>query len=492
MKNNSDATIHNDGIIQRWRKNKFRSFVFATFAVVIVFFTCFVFLRTVVKYIDTNPCDFTARYYEATAVRKGANPFSVFMGRVVLNEPCRPYLFGLVKSDDSFDLHPKDWERLRGTEFGKRFEEGTLDPKFYDFLAKGSFPTQGIHAYSPWSYTLMLPFTFLSLRTASLVWVLIKAMSLIVVAIVFFKTSKTFLKNTPGAMFCATVPILFLFFLWRSDFQAGNYGVFVMMFLVLMLVSLTKGNQTLAGICYAFFMIKANIGIPFIIPLVIMRKFKTLAVAVGVCGVATLVPSYLCNTSPIDLVLCLPEAGKEMICQSGVFPPKTQIFFQTLTNIHIDKKVWQLINSVLALTICSFLTFKLRREPIAIAFVPTIIFATLWSHCLAHDNVILLVPVAMVLLSMFSTSNKTVFYWAFVCIFIALAYGVFCVIVDTRTAILEQILPTSLRMFAESILGWLKWWFWILALISVCVFSRKELRRIFSSFECLSQHDFRN
>ena len=83
---------------------------------------------------------------------------------------------------------------------------------------------------------------------------------------------------------------------------------------------LNKGNDVIAGFCWAIAMIKPQLGLIFAIPLLMRRKWKTCFVAGIICLSLSIPPALMCNTSPLTMILQAPSANTFMFHGCGTWP----------------------------------------------------------------------------------------------------------------------------------------------------------------------------
>ena len=174
--------------------------------------------------------------------------------------------------------------------------------------------------YSPWEYTLVLPFSFLSIRLADAIYKGLELVALAIVLWLTFRQSKRFAASEWTKMLLA-----YSFFLlppeaWDYSFRYGNWSILFCAGAFCLIVFLDKGWQTLAGLAWAFLMVKPQQGIWFAIPILFRRQFKTVAVAVATCLTASIPPSILCGKSPITLILEIPRFRLSTYFETSLFP----------------------------------------------------------------------------------------------------------------------------------------------------------------------------
>ena len=230
-------------------------------------------------------CDFMMRVTEIDCLLRGVNPYDVWHGDVVM----KPYV-------------PNYGEPRAAVEGKEGF-------------------TEEINAYAPWEYMMMLPFALMP-RTLS--WVLYFALMLASLG-ALFAVGRSFAMRFAGAgrdagVVVGAAAILLAGLPIYQNFHAGNLAVPVLLAAALMAVCLNQGRDALAGVCWAFVMLKPQLGLVFAVPLLMKRKYLTCFVAAALCLVLTVVSSFFCHTSPLDLILQTPAANTFAFMGCGTFP----------------------------------------------------------------------------------------------------------------------------------------------------------------------------
>ena len=233
----------------------------------------------------TRGGDYMLRMTEIDCLLRGVNPYDVWHGDVVL----KPYV-------------PHAGEPRMAVEGKEGF-------------------TELINAYVPWEYIMMMPFAIMP-RTFS--WILYFALMMAGLW-VLFRLGKSFGMSFSGRGYevgvaVGVAPILLAGLPIYQNFHAGNLALPVLLASALMAVCLNRGKDALAGVYWAFAMLKPNLGLAFAIPLLMRKKFLTCFVAAGTCLALTAISSLLCGTSPFALVLQGPAASAFAFMGCGTFP----------------------------------------------------------------------------------------------------------------------------------------------------------------------------
>ena len=288
----------------------------------------------------TRGCDYMMRMTEIDCLLRGANPYDVWHGNIVL----KPYV--------------PNYGEARAAVEGK---EGY---------------TEEINAYAPWEYIMMMPFALMP-RTFS--WILYFALMLASLS-VLFRIGRSFTARFAGVVrdngaVVGTAAILLAGLPIYQNFQSGNLAVPVLVAAALMAYCLNHGQDELAGVCWAFVMLKPNLGLAFAIPLLMRRKFLTCVVAASLCAILTLAASLVCGSSPFDMVLQTPAANTFAFMGCGTFP---YFLCQYLPGDY-DIIAGLAVGAVL----CFFMTFVLVRAGYRdwiVLSMPAAVVGAAWSY----------------------------------------------------------------------------------------------------------------
>ena len=209
--------------------------------------------------------DFNLRMNELACVRQGVNPYAVWHGDV--------------------ELKP-----------------------FYANTHKGPVPegcTKQVNAYAPWAYAYMLPISMMPEGAEWPVYCLLMALCVVGIAMMAVRDD----ANGVGRTVELAVPMLAIGYPLFANCSVGNFGVFVFFGAVLMAWALNRGFWPLSGLGWALAMVKPQLGLLFVIPLLLRGRFATCVVAGGFCLAATVAMSIALKTPVVDLLLQGPAAN---------------------------------------------------------------------------------------------------------------------------------------------------------------------------------------
>ena len=347
-------------------------FRFAAIAVLALSFSVFLLPST------WRPgCDFTWRHNEVRCLRSGLDPYDVCFLGAESPEYCSVF-------------HPEP---------GKK----------------------PVNAYSPWQYTWFLPLSHLPLRTAHTVFMLLNLGALALIAVLAgrmgckccrgFKSCRGYRscdddgKRCNTCNFCNTCQPLqqstlslviasaacFLGLGLVRVLQVSNYGL--LMAAALMLLA-TVPNAGPLALCVL--MVKPQIGILFVIPLLLSRRYRTVFGAVLLCGLSVLPAAALCHGNPVQMVLRVVFSGTHSIraaeVGTGLLPPPLIAKLSAFA----PASVWLAVSAVAGFGLCLWGSWRLRKHPdFAVRLLPAATISLLWMQGHFHDRVILALPLAV-------------------------------------------------------------------------------------------------
>lgn len=333
--------------------------------------------------------EFNARYNEVSCVLTGTDPFLVWSGAVP-SEKYFPYNHPELKQNDSMSE---------------------------------------IHAYTPWSYTYLMPLVFCLEKEKS--WVAYRIALLLLltfVAAIGFKYGHNIHGNRREGIFVALAalclgPTLF------SSFVIGNYGIPICASIIAMSLLLNRKHDILAGCCWALAMTKPQDALLLSIPLLFGRKWKTIFTAVIVCFLAAIPSAILCGRSPLTLILQIPK-----LRALGLGTNTSSVLAPLLPLLNDSPSVasWVFnLNLIFGITICATLSWMIRREHNwLVRIAPAIVCTAIWTYMTYLDRTIfsiLMITLSGILLSSNDVQTRTSAALTMVLVFLAgCASFIFC------------------------------------------------------------------
>lgn len=218
--------------------------------------------------------DLYLRYNEIECAHDGTDPFDIFERKVSSEK-----FWGLPRPDKPEE---KLNEQIAGT--NRRF----------------------VHAYPAWHTAVFWWYGYIPYYVCVIVMAILYACSLVWTC--KWTSERIRKSDTP----CYHTDILFLLTACLYPLSCAstmNYGTLLLGCGLLLFSLFEHGHDLLAGIVYSLIMIKPQVGVIFLIPLFINRKYKTIAIAGAICVIETLFTAWKLDKSPVELILQIPQIG---------------------------------------------------------------------------------------------------------------------------------------------------------------------------------------
>jgi len=336
------------------------------------------------------PFDFGLRYNEVTVLRAGHDPFDIWMGKTVL-AGYQPYVgYGWHKNKLQYSAWAEHLALTGETPSGKR-----------------------IHAYPPWQYTLVLPFTYMPFKTASFVWLqmlLLLTAGGVCASYVFGKSLRGDVWDgvlLASGLLIAATPAL------NHSYAERQWGPVVLAGLAGLFWFMRKNREFAAGLCWALVMVKPQFGILLFLPLALARKWKTIAVAVSACLLLALPPAVMAGKSPVEMILNIRDLGAGFFLGSGfvpwpilmearrVWPDSAGVTLHTIT-----------FGTVAGLALCVWAVRRLRGAPLENQLAAAVVCSLAWTYCNITDYILYMAPLAVIFALAVRDSKARLWAWA--------------------------------------------------------------------------------
>ena len=304
------------------------------------------------------------------SLRKGmSDDFLVYVGE----------LYCIVRGVDPYDV----------------WTENVKSDMFYPYQKaelKTATRNMPIHGHTPWFYTYFSPFAFeWSTYGRWIAWELCQIPFFLVIVGVCYAFGKKLpdpgVVNEKSRGLFVAAAALTVGFTFPLRF-IGNNLLMVAAALALMLHSLAGGRDVLAGMCWALVVTKPQDGFLLAIPLIFMRRWKTLLVAGVICLAASVPASLLTGKSIVDLILEVPKL--KPVNQSATLIPA--FLLDKLVGMGIGDGVMQSFSIFVGLSLCIVLTLLVKKsEDWLVLALPAIMCASIWTYMDSCDRCIFFV-----------------------------------------------------------------------------------------------------
>lgn len=304
--------------------------------------------------------DFQLRYNEAKCVLSGCDPFLIWEGQRTLS----PYL--------SFD------------------QATTMVDGIHEYVG----------AYPPWEYPLMVPFALFPKRIALVVFFIIEVLCSIALVIWSVFAGWRLHGRLGDGFLCGAVAVMPAYYVVYC-LNYLNFGVMIAVASVGLAYCLDRKRQVLAGVCWAMMMVKPQIALLFVIPLLIGKRFRAICVAAGICILLTAASAIICGRSPLEMISAVGR------CR-GMFP-KCYLLGPVVTEWlqRISPMLPLALNAVIGVLVCFVLSWRFRKfDAWLMKLLPAVAICWLWSVSRFYDQsmlVVAFVPMALWLLCRYDT-----------------------------------------------------------------------------------------
>ena len=238
-------------------------------------------------------------------------------------------------------------------------EDKDFRPYYFDYQRQEQNPLDNhwVFGYPPWEYTVLLPMSALPVKMANGIFRAMELLSVFGICLFAFKRSRCLPVSEQARLVVASAVFLLPPESWEYAFRYDNWTLLFCMGVVAFLVSLENGWPIVAGLAWAFLMIKPQQGIWFAIPIFVKRQFKTGIVAVVICLTASIPPSVLCGKTPYDLIVEIPKFRAQKFLGTTLFPAAVYRFFDD--NIFPNAALFA--GLLICFVFCAWSTWKIRR-----------------------------------------------------------------------------------------------------------------------------------
>lgn len=265
-------------------------------------------------------------------------------------------------------INPYD-ESLNPTGISEKL--GLLE--YYDKVEANQFPSL---------LAILIPLTFLKPYAANIIWLII---NLAMTGAIIILSKVLFFKEMDDKVFA----ILVLFMLagtgWRNNIGNGQHTIFAFAFFLGALWFAERDQTALSGIALAISYFKYTLIVPLALYFVYKKKYKELAISVGIHLVATPICAWWLNDSIINMI-------KKPLMVSGALSSAGYIDFGSI--FHLESSSGILL-AVLACSISLALSFLHTRGNGKLLYAILSYVSLIVIYHRAYDFFILIIPVGI-------------------------------------------------------------------------------------------------
>ncbi|MBQ4107094.1 MAG: DUF2029 domain-containing protein [Lentisphaeria bacterium] len=261
---------------------------------------------------------------------------------------------------------------------------------------------QAIHNYAPWTYGFCFPAAWLSGEiTAARLMLAVNAAGLLLLAGLIWLTIRERTDDPDRAILLTAAALLLdLFPLFRT-LSVGNFSIAATTAALALAMLLNRKHDLAAGFMLAILMLKIQIGAVFLIPLLMARKYRTLAVGGGLCAAASCIPAWFTGKMPWTLTWQLLHSG-----DPSFVSPYTGGLFSVFARVLPAS--WLLAaDAVIALGVLILVSRQLRHHrDWLLKLVPAAAVVPLWNYSQTIDQCLLLLPLVWYLTGIFRAESR--------------------------------------------------------------------------------------
>lgn len=315
-------------------------------------------LITGVVWVDKyRYCDIRFRHNEICCSHEGINPFDVWAHR--------------VESEGFVGLSRPDF------------------PKVESAKAR-------VHAYPPWHTTFAWFYKWIPQEALAALVTILTTLAFVLFGWTLRRWAPQVPREDKQAFFLIpfagiAIPMAYLI-------GTANYGGILLALIIGMMSAFEKRQDTLLGLLWALAMIKPQVGLLLFWPLFFAKRYKAIAVAIGICSLATLWPAYIYHVSPLELILQVPQIGAPYV--KADWTSVVGVVLNVLGPIGMP--IWMGV----CFLACAGLAFLSRRSnSVLLRFAPALIIFPFWTYSQPHDRVVLGLLYALILSAVFGTGS---------------------------------------------------------------------------------------
>lgn len=275
----------------------------------------------------------------------------------------------------------------------------TVKAPFYPFVRKDLASEEfdaPLNAYTPWEYTLALPLSFLPMNVSWRIYHALMLCAFGLICLLAYVFGRRLRGDCLDGLLFAVCPLLCVIPV-SYDLNVGNYPILIAAAAMLMVVALQKGHDVWAGLCLAFMMTKPQVGVLFVIPLMLRRRVTVCAVGALTCVLLAIPPSLLCGKSLVELVLESPQACAFGFEGCALLP--REVFNFLSRSFAVPKALWMSAPMLLGVVLCAVWSVRVRKDDWLTALAPAALCSVSWTYVLGYSYV-MCVPTMLVLVGM--------------------------------------------------------------------------------------------
>jgi hypothetical protein len=185
-----------------------------------------------------------------------------------------------------------------------------------------------------------------------------------------------------------------------TTLEIGQYGILVVAFLVFGLAAVEQGQPVLGGLLIGIAMMKPTISGPFLIPLLIKKRYTALASATAYLIGATLLIWYVTQMNPVAML-------KQMADEAKGYSSTGYGLVNLVYSSGLDQKVATPVVGLGVIAVTALVMFAGSSRDLLTQFAIASVAGRFWVHHKGHDNL----GLVFLLVALASVALKTRRFW---------------------------------------------------------------------------------
>ena len=279
---------------------------------------------------------------------------------------------------------------------------------------------QPINAYTPWAYVYLYPLSFLHGHPIRwCIYYFFIVLCLLSIMAYSFRCGYIVRRNVFDGFVCLASSLLVAPAI-RCDVFFGNFALIISAGLIAMAISLNHRCDVIAGALLALVMVKPQIALLFVIPLLIDRRFKTVLIAALICILASIPPALLCHTSILDLIFQAPKASVHGFTSCALMPSALSAWLNECLGLSIETILS--VTAFVGMILCFILSWMLRHHPNwLVRFSPCAILSVSWTYQLMHSHCVVVIAIIAMACEIIALKGK--WQWRVFCLISILLFA---------------------------------------------------------------------
>lgn len=240
----------------------------------------------------------------------------------------------------------------------------------------------------PWTYLLsnaiypgFLPYPL------ALLWARTLFVILLVVAILRLRHYSIHELGMKEPQNFALIFVFFANYMWFATLRLGNHAAYLMLILIILFTFDHNKNWVLAGICYAFLLMKPQTTGIFLLYYLLTKRWKPILFAGGILLAVVCVTSFLIHSTPFQMLadaygLCVSYEHLDNYIYYGLLDPLVSVF-------HVPSRIVLPIGMALGIGAMVFYRFRFRIQSEPVNNAVCALLSLCWMYIQTSDMILL-------------------------------------------------------------------------------------------------------